>query len=51
MCISQDVAEEVRGRLRDGKLDFCQYQGMPQVQLHNRKEWWLQPYDLPQVQT
>jgi DNA-dependent RNA polymerase auxiliary subunit epsilon len=49
MFVGQEVAEEVRRRFRDRKLDISKYKRMPQVQLDYRKERGLQPHDVQEM--
>ena len=50
MRASQEVDEEVRGRLGDGQLDLGQHKGVPEMSVDDREEWRLQPHDMPKVQ-
>jgi hypothetical protein len=50
VLVGQDVVEEVRGRLRNGKLDLSEYQGMPEMPFHDREKWWMQPHDMSEMQ-
>jgi hypothetical protein len=41
MLVSQAVVEEVRGRLGNGELDISEHEGVSEVCVNNREEWWV----------
>jgi hypothetical protein len=41
MLVSQAVVEEVRGRLGNGELDISEHEGVSEMCVNNREEWWV----------
>lgn len=37
----KEVAQKMRRRFGNCKLDLCTYKGVPSLSINNREKWWL----------